>query len=338
MMASICSFERSVPKCGMRPDEMPRTPYCLFASTPSAIHVYCSVIPSGPGNWSTTAPFVRFGPNAPVPCADGSGTPPLVGSKYDQPLVWQGAQLAWNSRFPYAICAGLFCTFGSPDFHVVTSCWVCCALTCEFLIAACAFVMSSRSSWTAVCRSLSVGFFASAASSWASCCCALARLSCAVFTLDCAVLIMLLRSLCSCCCAFAGDSWMLCRYAMRSSTLCVFFDPPPATPHAGIGVPGRPYVMIWFTCAGVYRSSTVFSAGARHVTWTGWLLPLAGGCRTYVVDPPLASVPWQSAQRSDCVGSYAFIVSFANRVAPRSTAALSNPATAFDSRVGSHSQ
>ena len=40
--------------------------------------------------------------------------------------------------------------------------------------------------------------------------------------------------------AFCGVTWMLLMYSTRSSTAWTFFGPPPATPHAGIGVPGRP--------------------------------------------------------------------------------------------------
>ncbi len=42
----------------------------------------------------------------------------------------------------------------------------------------------------------------------------------------------------ACACAAPGLIWMLFRYATRSLTACSFFGPPPATPHAGIGVPG----------------------------------------------------------------------------------------------------
>src|ERR1700737_1878841 len=102
-----------------------------------------------------------------------------------------------------------------------------------------------------------------------------------------------------------------------SATLCSFFGPPPGTPQAGMGVPGRPYVTIWFTCAGLKRDSTVSSAGARQVTVSGRVLPLSGGFSTNDVDPPLPSVPWQFAHRNDFVESYAFMLSLAKSVAPR---------------------
>ena len=36
MIASICVFVSTAPKCGMRPDEMPRMPYASNAGTPAA--------------------------------------------------------------------------------------------------------------------------------------------------------------------------------------------------------------------------------------------------------------------------------------------------------------
>jgi hypothetical protein len=44
-------------------------------------------------------------------------------------------------------------------------------------------------------------------------------------------------------------------YATMSLIAWSFFGPPPSMPQAGIGVPGRPNVMIWVTCCSVRRSS-----------------------------------------------------------------------------------
>src|SRR3954451_1063949 len=57
--------------------------------------------PVGGGNWLFTSPWVRLGPNAPPPIGPGVGFVwGLVGSKYDQPRVWQRAQLFMNSSGP----------------------------------------------------------------------------------------------------------------------------------------------------------------------------------------------------------------------------------------------
>src|SRR6478735_9296401 len=165
---------------------------------------------------------------------------------------------------------------------------------------------------------------------WYSCRCAsvtaVARAACAVARFFCAVAswpaIDFLNSatfFVACARAAAGEIWMLFRYATRSLTACSFFGPPPATPQAGIGVPGRPYVMIWVTCCSarvvqlsdfVARSSPVHSLnryitslsdGATHVSFTGFALglPWASGVSTNVAAPPLASAPWQFAHWSD---------------------------------------
>src|SRR4051794_22468809 len=103
MIDSIWSLVRVAPKCGMRPDEMPRMPYCWLAGTPMLIQLNSSDSPPGGGNWLLTSPPVRLGPKAPPPifssgalgCASGS-----VGSKYDQPRVWQRAQLFMKRSLP----------------------------------------------------------------------------------------------------------------------------------------------------------------------------------------------------------------------------------------------
>src|SRR5215213_7422271 len=67
------------------------------------IHANSSASPPGGGNWLFTSPSVRFGPNAPPPILS-SGARGLAlgfsGSKYDQPRVWQRAQLFMNNRAP----------------------------------------------------------------------------------------------------------------------------------------------------------------------------------------------------------------------------------------------
>src|SRR3954464_2416124 len=103
MIASICALVRVAPKCGMRPDEMPRIPYAWFAGAFSAIQVKSSASPLGGGNWLFTSPWVRLGPKAPPPIVS-IGARGLAlgssGSKYDQPRVWQRAQLFMKRRAP----------------------------------------------------------------------------------------------------------------------------------------------------------------------------------------------------------------------------------------------
>jgi hypothetical protein len=69
---------------------------------------------------------------------------------------------------------------------------------------------------------------------------AAARLSWAVFSWLAIDFLNAAIFLVACARAASGEIWMLLRYATRSLTACSFFGPPPATPHAGIGVPGRP--------------------------------------------------------------------------------------------------
>ncbi len=49
-MASIWVLVSTAPKCGIRPDEMPRFPYPSPAGTPALIHVNKSASPFGGGN------------------------------------------------------------------------------------------------------------------------------------------------------------------------------------------------------------------------------------------------------------------------------------------------
>jgi hypothetical protein len=52
--------------------------------------------------------------------------------------------------------------------------------------------------------------------------------------------------------------------------LCSWSAPLPlATPHAGIGVPGRPYVMICVNCAREYRKPASCRFGAAQDTCLG---------------------------------------------------------------------
>src|SRR3954468_23301348 len=88
------------------------------------------------------------------------------------------------------------------------------------------------------------------------------------------------------------------------------------------------------------RYITSLSDGATQFSATGVasVLPWASGVRTKVAAPPLASAPWQFAHWSDLALSYASIDELAKRVAPRSTARLSNPVDSSACRLGSSSQ
>src|SRR3954454_16873762 len=104
MIDSIWSLLRVAPKCGIRPEEMPRMPYCWLAGTPMLIQLNSSDSPPGGGNWLFTSPMVRFGPKAPLPMsAGGAAALGLVGSKYDQRRVWQRAQLFMNRSAPSVV-------------------------------------------------------------------------------------------------------------------------------------------------------------------------------------------------------------------------------------------
>src|SRR4029079_6389647 len=90
-------------KCGIRPDEMPRSPYSSLAGTPSVTQLICSWRPASAGNWIVVEPPVRFGPNAPLPFGLGVGSLMLFGSWYDAPRVWQRAQLSRKRISPSLI-------------------------------------------------------------------------------------------------------------------------------------------------------------------------------------------------------------------------------------------
>ena len=62
MIASICVLVRTAPKCGMRPDEMPRMPYCVVGRHADADPAEQLARRVGGGNWLFTSPPVRFGP------------------------------------------------------------------------------------------------------------------------------------------------------------------------------------------------------------------------------------------------------------------------------------
>ena len=80
----------------------------------------------------------------------------------------------------------------------------------------------------------------------------------------------------------------------------VFSAPPPSTPNACIGVPGRPYVMICSTSSGEKRNSSVLSAGAFQTNDSGgWGPSGPSGSITAVVEPPPPSLPWQFAHWSE---------------------------------------
>ena len=136
--------------------------------------------------------------------------------------------------------------------------------------------------------------------------------------------------------------------ATRSAIAWSFFGPPPATPHACIGVPGRPYVMMsvtsqigvgwpvaWLARAQsgprLNRSASVLSGGAFQLTFT----PLTRDGAT----PPSPLSPWQFAHCSDD-GGVVLGLCRAARTAPRrgATAFLSKYVVDWCWRVGSRSQ
>src|SRR5690242_4125492 len=122
MIDSIWSLVSVAPKCGMRPDEMPRMPYCWLAGTPMLIQLNSSDSPLGGGNWLFTSPSVRLGPNAPPPMVSKGaplGASGLLGSKYDHPRVWQRAQLFMNRSWPSV-----------TDWVVSCHCWAAASVSC----------------------------------------------------------------------------------------------------------------------------------------------------------------------------------------------------------------
>src|SRR5436190_8784861 len=137
--------------------------------------------------------------------------------------------------------------------------------------------------------------------------------------------------------------------------LCWLSAPLPLfTPHAGIGVPGRPYVTICVSCAREYRSGASCRFGAAHFTIDGrqygfvvasssstFCVVLHRGSvllTTWVATPPPASGPWQRAQLSDLVLSKNGESGPANNRRPRSTDRSLNAEDASVSRNGSQTK
>ena len=81
-------------------------------------------------------------------------------------------------------------------------------------------------------------------------------------------------------------------------------------PHAGIGVPGRPYVMMVVTLQTVPSGCSLGGSEHSGSSWNRWSTVLSGGtCQTTLLPsttheawPPPPSAPWQFAHSSDCVG------------------------------------